>query len=247
VEVAAGGSPFEVRDPSRGDCVAAAGGEGAEAQSASVVAGRARRDLAGPGRGFVVAAIADQLRRSPSTVSREVRANGGARRYRAHRSEARAVRLARRPKPAKLAVNATLREIVEAKLKLRWSPQQISGWLKRTPTGRRCVCRTRASTSACSSSPAARCARSSPTICVAAARTGAPGGTHAEQRPRPTTRDRAHLRTTGRCRGPGRARSLGRRPDLRQVLQRDRHPRRPQDAIRDAGPAAASQHRRRGR
>jgi IS30 family transposase len=61
-----------------------------------------------------------------------VRANGGARRYRAHRSEARAVRLARRPKPAKLAVNATLREIVEAKLKLRWSPQQISGWLKRT-------------------------------------------------------------------------------------------------------------------
>ena len=36
---------------------------------------------------------------------------------------------ASRPKPSKLAVCARLRAVVEAKLELRWSPQQISGWL----------------------------------------------------------------------------------------------------------------------
>src|SRR3954471_5478598 len=82
--------------------------------------------------GLSLRGIAVQLGRSPSTISREVRANGGAGRYRAHRSERRALWLAHRPKPAKLGGNAVLREIVEAKLKLRWSPQQISGWLKLT-------------------------------------------------------------------------------------------------------------------
>jgi IS30 family transposase len=82
--------------------------------------------------GLSLRAIARQLGRSPSTISPEVRANGGASRYRAHRSDRRAVRLARRPKLAKLALNAQLREVVEAKLALRWSPQQISGWLKLT-------------------------------------------------------------------------------------------------------------------
>jgi IS30 family transposase len=35
----------------------------------------------------------------------------------------------RRPKPSKLASCDRLRSIVEGKLELRWSPQQISGWL----------------------------------------------------------------------------------------------------------------------
>ena len=35
----------------------------------------------------------------------------------------------RRPKPAKLAVCPRLREVVEGKLELRWSPQQIAAWL----------------------------------------------------------------------------------------------------------------------
>jgi transposase, IS30 family len=34
------------------------------------------------------------------------------------------------PKPAKLANCAGLRAVVEEKLELRWSPQQISGWLR---------------------------------------------------------------------------------------------------------------------
>jgi IS30 family transposase len=74
--------------------------------------------------------IAERLGRSPSTISREVRGNGGRRRYRALAADRRAVRLIRRPKPAKLAQCSRLREVVEAKLELRWSPQQISGWLE---------------------------------------------------------------------------------------------------------------------
>jgi IS30 family transposase len=73
--------------------------------------------------------IAGRLRRSPSTVSREVARHGGARRYRAVTADGRAVRATRRPKRCKLAANARLRGVVEDKLELEWSPEQISGWL----------------------------------------------------------------------------------------------------------------------
>ena len=35
-----------------------------------------------------------------------------------------------RPKACKLTANPVLRDIVEEKLRRRWSPQQIAGWLK---------------------------------------------------------------------------------------------------------------------
>jgi IS30 family transposase len=73
--------------------------------------------------------IARRLGRSPSTISREVNVNGGVRRYRACRADSDAFRRARRPKPSKLVLCARLRAVVEHKLELRWSPQQISGWL----------------------------------------------------------------------------------------------------------------------
>jgi IS30 family transposase len=76
--------------------------------------------------------IARRLGRAPSTVSREVAANQGTRRYRACVADRAALRRARRPKPAKLAMCGRLREVVESKLELRWSPQQISGWLSVT-------------------------------------------------------------------------------------------------------------------
>ena len=57
-------------------------------------------------------------------------ANGGAGRYRACAADRRALRLAHRPKPAKLARCPRLRKVVESKLELRWSPEQIAGWLK---------------------------------------------------------------------------------------------------------------------
>ena len=73
--------------------------------------------------------IAARLGRAPSTVSRELARNGGRHRYRAQAADAAAFRRAQRPKPAKLVVEPRLRAVVEAKLALRWSPQQIAGWL----------------------------------------------------------------------------------------------------------------------
>ena len=73
--------------------------------------------------------IAARLGRAPSTVSRELARNGGRRRYRAQAADAAAFRRAQRPKPAKLVTEPRLRAVVEAKLALRWSPQQIAGWL----------------------------------------------------------------------------------------------------------------------
>ena len=73
--------------------------------------------------------IAARLGRAPSTVSRELARNGGRGRYRAQAADAAAFRRAQRPKLARLAVEPRLRAVVEAKLALRWSPQQIAGWL----------------------------------------------------------------------------------------------------------------------
>jgi IS30 family transposase len=75
--------------------------------------------------------IAGSLGRAPSTVSREIARNGGLDGYRACQADGAAWNRARRPKPAKLATRPALRELVEAKLALRWSPQQIAGWLMR--------------------------------------------------------------------------------------------------------------------
>ena len=64
--------------------------------------------------------------RAASTVSREVRRNSVRGVYRAHVAEREAVCRARRPKAAKLAVNAELRDWVAGRLALNWSPEQIS-------------------------------------------------------------------------------------------------------------------------
>lgn len=86
----------------------------------------------GMASGESLRSIARRLGRSPSTVSREVARNGGGSRYRAHRADQAALRRARRPKACKLATNPRLALMVEEKLGLWWSPQQISGWLKET-------------------------------------------------------------------------------------------------------------------
>ena len=61
--------------------------------------------------GVLVRAIARGLRRSPSTVCREIAANGGPQRYRACDADKRAVRKLGRPKPARLARCPRLREV----------------------------------------------------------------------------------------------------------------------------------------
>ena len=79
--------------------------------------------------GYSIRAIAEALGRSPSTVCREVNANGGRRKYRALVADRAACRRALRPKRAKLAQCRRLRGVVERKLEAKWSPQQISAWL----------------------------------------------------------------------------------------------------------------------
>ena len=73
--------------------------------------------------------IACRLSRSPSTVSREVAANGGRDGYRAVAAHRGSRRRAKRPKPMKLEECPRLRQVVEDKLGLWWSPAQISLWL----------------------------------------------------------------------------------------------------------------------
>jgi hypothetical protein len=75
--------------------------------------------------------IARALRRSASTISREVGRNGGAAQYRATPSDQAAWDRAQRPKPCKLAGSPYLCRAISVKLTRKWSPQQIAGWLMR--------------------------------------------------------------------------------------------------------------------
>jgi IS30 family transposase len=88
--------------------------------SRGIVAGRSMRS------------IAASLGRAPSTVSRELKRNGGCPGYRASKADQAAEGRAWRPKPCKLAQNRALARIVAQKLKMLWSPEQIAGWLKCT-------------------------------------------------------------------------------------------------------------------
>ena len=82
-----------------------------------------------------IRSIAAQLGRSPSTICRELKRNGGHDRYRATQADQTAWDRARRPKRCKLICNRALSRTVAAKLKRLWSPVQIAGWLKRTYPG----------------------------------------------------------------------------------------------------------------
>ena len=76
--------------------------------------------------------IAARLGRAPSTISREIKRNGGQESYRASQADESAWDRGRRPKTCKLAQNRALARLVAGKLQRRWSPQQVAGWLKRT-------------------------------------------------------------------------------------------------------------------
>lgn len=81
--------------------------------------------LLGIGRDESLTAIARRLGRSPSTITREVKANGGRERYSAWHAHQRARDQARRPKPCKLRRGRLHRE-VSRRLEQLWSPQEIS-------------------------------------------------------------------------------------------------------------------------
>ncbi len=90
-----------------------------------------REEIAvGRAAGLSVRAVAAQLGRPPSAICRELARNSGLRGgYRATVAQQRADERAGRPKPAKLAVRAALRELVQERLIQRWSPEQISATL----------------------------------------------------------------------------------------------------------------------
>jgi len=81
-------------------------------------------------RGASQESIAEVLGVSQSAVSREICRNRGQRGYRFVQAEAKAqARQAIRSKPRKLT--APVRRKIEAKLRqMRWSPEQVSGWLR---------------------------------------------------------------------------------------------------------------------
>jgi IS30 family transposase len=74
-----------------------------------------------------IRAIAAELGRSPSTISREIRRNqhptNG--QYRPFAAQARAESRRPRPKPGKISQNPELRDFIQHHLDKRWSPEQI--------------------------------------------------------------------------------------------------------------------------
>src|SRR6185312_1334149 len=82
--------------------------------------------------GRSIRSIAVSLKRAASTVSREIRRNGGRDGYRASRADQAAWDRAHRPKVCKLVRNRALAHRVAIKLRSNWSPEQIAGWLKQT-------------------------------------------------------------------------------------------------------------------
>ena len=82
--------------------------------------------------GLGVRAIAGQLGRSPSTVSRELRRNGqpGSGCYRPFAAQRLAARRRARPGRGKLNADPVLRQFVAGRLGKRWSPEQISRALR---------------------------------------------------------------------------------------------------------------------
>jgi len=73
--------------------------------------------------------IAQQLGVNKSTISRELRRNQGQRGYRPKQAHEKAVE--RRADKAHTRINPETWQQVEEKLQLDWSPEQISGWLKK--------------------------------------------------------------------------------------------------------------------
>ena len=124
-----------------------------ETSKARYLSIREREEIfAGVERGDSIRQIARLVGRDPSTVLRELRHNmwhqlyrGRSRlranpvgmprtrpwRYRPSRAQERAKRLASRPKTAKLVKNLLLRELVQAKLVKKLSPEQISRQLRK--------------------------------------------------------------------------------------------------------------------
>jgi IS30 family transposase len=82
-------------------------------------------------QGYSFRAIGDALNRSASTVCREFHRVPDGQRYSYLAAHKDAVERARRPKDYKLEGNGPLARAIAARLKLKWSPEQIANRLRR--------------------------------------------------------------------------------------------------------------------
>ena len=110
-----------------------------------------REDISrGLSAGRSLSHIAASMKRSVSTVSREVKRNGGREAYRANEADTRAWHEAVRPKPCRLAVNPTLRSWLPGNLCWTGRPNRLQDGLKAfSRMIQRCGCPTKRSTAAC--------------------------------------------------------------------------------------------------
>ncbi len=80
--------------------------------------------------GYSIRAIARELNRSHTTIARELRRNSGHRGYR-HVQAERTARERRRASTRPWKLTAALWVVIEGRLRMAWSPEQIAGRLRR--------------------------------------------------------------------------------------------------------------------
>ena len=81
-------------------------------------------------RGDPITLIANELEVNRSTIYRELKRNHGKRGYRYKQAQDKALKR-RNSKIQKRKMSSAMIAIIEEKLNLQWSPEQISGWLKK--------------------------------------------------------------------------------------------------------------------
>jgi transposase, IS30 family len=87
--------------------------------------------------GESVKSIATRIGKSYQSVYREIARNRKSDgQYQPWFAHGQAYQARRRPKPRRLGIDSELQSVVAAKLRNRWSPQQISRWLRRRWPGR---------------------------------------------------------------------------------------------------------------
>jgi IS30 family transposase len=109
-----------IRPPKRRRCAVALTLAEREEISRALIAGQSIRS------------VAARLGRAPSTISREIKRNGGPDGYRATLADEAAWERSLRPKRCKLVKNRVLAGVVAELLRMLWSPEQIAGWLQHT-------------------------------------------------------------------------------------------------------------------